>query len=344
MAPRKESRSVQLYFVLIMLCTVDRIASAPHGWAMEVWKRLFQAYSPKNSARLVVMMLGVLAFPLDTNDVVNSLETMERKIKEFERYANIEIPESLKIGLVIRQAEEGPMRTHFAQVGDLSVHQDRGDERQAGAECGDGKTGDATDVDAFTKGPSKGASRASGKNKDSEVVCWYCEKRGRRASDCRKKQKDHDKGQSTGSKKGASKAKGNKKEFKGKCHKCGKTGYVSKDCRSKETSAFEAGEEGLAETGCIDTASIDLNALEIGAAAGEGSKRFSFWDRLMCCGDCVPEDGGGRQPDAPNARQSKELQAGVRPASAGSWRAKGAGQAQRWVSSEREDWRICTEP
>ena len=43
------------------------------------------------------MVLEVLAFPLDTNDVVNSLETMERKIKEFERYANIKILEFLKI-------------------------------------------------------------------------------------------------------------------------------------------------------------------------------------------------------------------------------------------------------
>ena len=49
------------------------------------------------------MMLEVLAFPLATNDVVNSLETMEQKIKEFERYANIEIPEFQKIGIVIRQ-------------------------------------------------------------------------------------------------------------------------------------------------------------------------------------------------------------------------------------------------
>ena len=45
---------------------------------------LFQAFSPKNNAWLVVVMLEVLAFPLDTDDVVNSLETMEQKIKEFE--------------------------------------------------------------------------------------------------------------------------------------------------------------------------------------------------------------------------------------------------------------------
>ena len=39
---------------------------------------------------------------------------------------------------------------------------------------------------------------------------------------------------------------------------------MSKDCRSKEASTFEAGDE-LAETGCIEMASVDLNAFEIGA-------------------------------------------------------------------------------
>ena len=112
MTPRKQSKSVQLYFVLIMLCTgraQDRIASAPRGWSMEAWRMLFQAYPLKNNARLVVMMLEVLV----TNDMVNSLETMERKIKEFRRYANIEIPDFLKIGIAIRHAEEGPLRTHL---------------------------------------------------------------------------------------------------------------------------------------------------------------------------------------------------------------------------------------
>ena len=92
---------------------------------------------------------------------------------------------------------------------------------------------------------------------------------------------------------------------------------MSKDCRSKETTELETSEEGLTETRCIDMASIDLNAL------GD-------------CSDGVPEDGGGRLPGAPNARQSKELQAGVKQASAGSWCAKGVGQAQRRVSSGRE--------
>ena len=47
---------------------------------------------PKNRARLVAMMLDVLSFPSNSNDVVNSLEMMERKIKEFETHVNIDMP------------------------------------------------------------------------------------------------------------------------------------------------------------------------------------------------------------------------------------------------------------
>ena len=75
------------------------------------------------------------------------------------------------------------------------------------------KTGDAMDVDA-SKGSSKGAFQGARNGKDSEVVCWYCETKGHRASECCKKQKDFDKGQPKGTKKGDSKGQGNKKEFK----------------------------------------------------------------------------------------------------------------------------------
>ena len=68
--------------------------------------------------------------------------------------------------------------------------------------------------------------------------------------------------------------------------KCGKTAHMSKDCRSKETSAFEAGDE-LAETGCIEMASVDWNALEIGAVLLPESQN-SYWNRFVCCSDCFP--------------------------------------------------------
>ena len=85
-AGQRKARSVQLCFVLIMVCTgraLDRVPNAPRGWGMEAWRMLSQAYSSKNNARLLVMMLEVFAFPPDTSDVVNRLETMELKIERY---------------------------------------------------------------------------------------------------------------------------------------------------------------------------------------------------------------------------------------------------------------------
>ena len=157
---------------------------------------------------------------------------MEREIKEFERCANIKILEFLKIGIAIRQAEEGPMRTHLVMISHrLAPFQDIKTEvtnvKQAQSAVM-ARSGDAMDVDAFTNG-SKGASKGSGKKQESEVVCWYGEKKGHRASECRKKQKDKDSGTSKGSKTGDSKGKSNKKGFKGKCYKCCKIGHMSRE-------------------------------------------------------------------------------------------------------------------
>ena len=56
--------SVQFDFVLVVLCTGrdwHRVANAPRGWSAKAWRLLFQASSPKNDARLVMMTMVVLA-------------------------------------------------------------------------------------------------------------------------------------------------------------------------------------------------------------------------------------------------------------------------------------------
>ena len=86
----------------------------------------------------------------------------------------------------------------------------------------------------------------------------------------------------------------------------------TKDCRSKETRAFEAGDE-LAETGCIEMASIDLNALEIGAVQWpEKDRKLRIGIDSRAAVTVFPKTGGGGLPDAPNARQTKKS---YRPAS-----------------------------
>ena len=165
------------------------------------------------------------------------------------------------------------------------------------------------------KGSPKGASKGSGTGKNSEFTCWYCERKGHRASECHKRQKKGG---------GKRKSKGVKKG----------DGKGVKNCRSKETNAFEVDEqEPVSETGCFDMASVDLNALEIGSVhVPEGNRKL----RLVCSTDSVPEHSGTRLPYAPDTRQSQELQASVGQSLARSGCKKGTGQTQRWVSSMRE--------
>ena len=49
------------------------------------WRLIFQVYSSKNNAKSAVRILEVLLFLMESNNVVNTLETIERKIKEFEK-------------------------------------------------------------------------------------------------------------------------------------------------------------------------------------------------------------------------------------------------------------------
>ena len=80
-----------------------------------------------------------------------------------------------------------------------------------------------------------------------------------------------------------------------------------KECRCKETIAFEAGDE-LAETGCIEMMSIDLNALEIGAVQWpEKDRKLRIGVDSRAAVTVFPKTGGGELPDAPNARQTKRV-------------------------------------
>ena len=136
--------------------------------------------------------------------------------KEFERYANSANPEFLKIRIVIRHAEEGPMRTHFimnshrsATFQDIKTEVTKLKQAQSAMMA---RPGDAMDVDAFTKG-SKGVPKGSGKKQDSEEVSRRVIElpnvtRSRRTTKVDSREVPR----------GDNKEKNNKKKFKGRCH------------------------------------------------------------------------------------------------------------------------------
>ena len=175
----------------------------------------------------------------------------DQRVREIREHRNSGIPEDWhRDSSSGRGTDENVFHHELAQVGHIPGYQNGSDKRQGSPECSDGEIGRRNGRGCFKKG-STGVSQGSAKKQNSEVVCLCIEKTSHRASDCRKKQRDNDSGESKGSKKGDSKGKSNKEKFKSKCYKCGKTGHMSKDCRSQEMSSFvEVGDE-LPETGCI---------------------------------------------------------------------------------------------
>ena len=197
------------------------------------------------------MMLEVLSFPLDSNDAVNSLETMERKIKEFERHACIDIPEFFKVGIVIRQTDEGPIRTHFIMnARRLTTFQDvkaEVDECQASSKCGDVEDRRRNGCGLVLGGIAQRSFQRLPKGQ--ELRSYLLDLRKERSPSVRVPQERHNKGGGKGKSKGPKKRDGKgagkgKEGFEGKCFKCGKSGHMSKDCRSKEMSAFRGRRRG----------------------------------------------------------------------------------------------------
>ena len=138
----RKVRSVQLCFVLIMLCTggaLDRIANAPHGWGMEAWRMLFQA---KNTARLFVMMLEVLAVLKRCGEQSGDDGTEDQRVREIREHRNSGISGDWHRDSSSRiRTDENASHHELAQVGNIPGHQNGSDKRQTSPECSEGEIG-----------------------------------------------------------------------------------------------------------------------------------------------------------------------------------------------------------
>ena len=165
----------------------------------------------------------LLSFPLDTKDVVYSLETMERKVKEFERYTSIDIPEFLQVGIVNLQTE-GPMRTCLIMNARRLVlgHQWRSDECQASSKCGDDEGRRCDGCGSVLEECAQRSFQQLWKGEELRGhFFWFCgEKKATERPSATRDKKGSGKGKSKGLKKGDGKgARKCKKAFKGKCFK-----------------------------------------------------------------------------------------------------------------------------
>ena len=178
------------------------------------------------------------------------------------------------------------------------------------------------DMDAFTKG-SKVASKASGKKQDSAIVCWF-------PNDTRSK------GTTTVESRkatawGRAKWKSSKANATSVARQftCQRIADPKKRVHSKLATSWQ-------RQLCIGMASVDLNALEIGAVQLPEKDHRIRIGIDPCAAVTVSQECFGRLSDARHARKNEELETSGRQASSRSGCAKSPSQGQGRVSQVRE--------
>ena len=264
----------QLYYILLMLCqgtALNIIVNAGELQGCIAWRRLHQRYEPKAKTRFAGQMLELLSWSFD-GDLQGRLELFERHLARFENDSKEKMSDPIKIGIVLRQLTEGPLKQHLLMQSErLQLWPDFRDEivniRRAQASLHM-----PMDIGALNKG-GKG-----GKGASSSTVCWTCGKTGHRASDCRG---------GGGAGRGKGKARGGKGKGKGKgggngstqvCSHCHRTGHTVANCWTK--AGGKKGGKGVN--------ALDANAAEPEQTAVPGVDSLAM-EGLFIIAFCVDE-------------------------------------------------------
>ena len=229
--------------------------------------------------------------------------TEDQRVREVREHRNSGIPEDWH-----RDSSDLIMNSHrLATFQDIKTEVTNVKHAQSAVMA---RSGDAMDVDAFTKG-CKGISKSSGKEQDSEVVCWYCEKMGLSSF----RMSHEAEGQRQWKVEGFQDKRQQKQEQQEKIqmHML----QVWQDWSHVERLQIQTnecirswrrvGRDGMHPNGMHRLERIGDRSTAVARRRSQNSK----WDRIGYCSDCVPEECCGRLPDAPNAKQSEELQASV---------------------------------
>ena len=274
-----QSASAQLYLVLLMLCRgqpLTEVVNAGESEGLAAWKRLCDIYEPHARSRVAGLLLTLLSYNF-AGDVEARVAAFERDVQRYEQRSGEPMSDSMKIGVVLKQLDEGSLRQHLLMnAARLSTWLDFKREVQEIRRAQASIVATPMDIGAFQKG-GKGDRGGKGKGgKDSDMKCSNCGRANHWKRDCRSPGGGaHDPSKGGKGKDGGKNPKGGKDKGKGgkgqgpTCWKCGGKGHISKDCQSKPRSvnAFEETPHGgPPDLGSLYIAGLefDLNPLDMG--------------------------------------------------------------------------------
>ena len=91
---------------------LTRVINAGHGQGLNAWRMLAAEYEPKPSARNVGDLLAILQLDFG-KDIVTGFETFDKLVHEFDRRSPNPLQDEVKIGTVLENLVDGPLKQHL---------------------------------------------------------------------------------------------------------------------------------------------------------------------------------------------------------------------------------------
>jgi len=237
-----------LYQGLVAFCEGDAftiVENAGEGEGLEAWRSLYHRYDVQTRQSRVSQLMQLLDTEVRSGDVFNCLAKFERDWQRWESKSKKdwdELVNDLKIGVVLKGLEAGPMKTQLLLESEkcTSYDQFRSQVETVARASSTGQAG-STSVEQLQAqlealkgskggkgGPSQGKGAFTGK-------CDNCGKPGHKKADCYLAGGGAYKPGKGGGKNGG-KLGGKNGGGKGSkaCFQCGMTNHVAKDCRASE--------------------------------------------------------------------------------------------------------------
>ena len=107
--------SQQLYTLLLHACkgpSLNKIVNAGQGEGTVAWRALVARYDPNALAVRAGTLQNLLSWSF-TGDVLERIEAWEREVAHYEALSGSSVPEDLRIGIVLRQMDESPLKNHM---------------------------------------------------------------------------------------------------------------------------------------------------------------------------------------------------------------------------------------